>query len=193
LEREVEGDVTALGTTREDFRFFLAFAFEVMDRYGRLLGYLNREQPQDKASQPRPPSYNERLLALGVASPYFIWPNVNPFRRAGSLTEAVPLPKKITQVAERDAVLDAAREAVRSARAKGIGIFNFNDPLQLDSFELRFLARRKPPDRWVIDLTGDKKKILPPQSYFAIPNPEDRLFIPAEYVPLFVEKGWKRG
>jgi hypothetical protein len=59
-------------------------------------------------------------------------------------------------------------------------------------FELRFLARRSPPDRWVIDLSADDDRLHPPQSYIAIPNAEDRLFLPAEYVPLFVENGWRR-
>ena len=39
LENLVGGDLLSLGKTKEDFRFFLAFAGEVMDRYGRLLAY----------------------------------------------------------------------------------------------------------------------------------------------------------
>jgi hypothetical protein len=35
--------------------------------------------------------------------------------------------------------------------------------------------------------------LVPPQFYFEVANPEDRLFVPAEYVPLFVERGWRRG
>ena len=31
---------------------------------------------------PRPFSYNERMLEAGKTSPYFIWPNINPFQRA---------------------------------------------------------------------------------------------------------------
>jgi hypothetical protein len=62
-----------------------------------------------------------------------------------------------------------------------------------EEFELRFLSRRQPPDRWVIDLGRDDDALLPPQAYFTIPNPEDRLYIPGEYVPLFVEAGWRRG
>jgi hypothetical protein len=33
--------------------------------------------------------------------------------------------------------------------------------------------------------------MLRPQSYFKIPNPEDRLFVPPEFVPLFAAKGWR--
>jgi len=43
----------------------------------------------------------------------------------------------------------------------------------------------------VIDLSKDDTVILRPQSYFKIPNAEDRLFIPGEFVPLFAAKGWR--
>jgi hypothetical protein len=66
-------------------------------------------------------------------------------------------------------------------------------------FELRFLARshtaacgtvrRSPPDRWVINLATDSDRLYPPLAYWRIPNPEDRLFIPVEYVPLFIDRG----
>ena len=88
--------------------------------------------------------------------------------------------------------LDEARASVAHARAAGLGIYAAADPLRLYPFELRFLARRKPPERWVIDLGAGDDKILAPQRYYAIVNPEDRLFVPSEYVPLFVEKGWQR-
>jgi hypothetical protein len=41
LEATVDGDLEDLGRTKDDFGFFLAFAGEVMDRYGRLLAYLH--------------------------------------------------------------------------------------------------------------------------------------------------------
>jgi hypothetical protein len=44
----------------------------------------------------------------------------------------------------------------------------------------------------LIDLNSDSDTLILPQSYLSVPLPEDRLFIPAEYVPLWVEKGWKR-
>jgi hypothetical protein len=49
------------------------------------------------------------------------------------------------------------------------------------------------PTRWVIDLAGDGDRLIPPQRYHTIANPEDRLFIPAEYVPLFIDRGWRKG
>jgi hypothetical protein len=35
-------------------------------------------------------------------------------------------------------------------------------------------------------------RLYPPQAYWRVPNPEDRLFVPAEYVPLFIDRGWKK-
>jgi len=192
LEKLVTADMAALGQTREDFRFFLAFAGEVMDRYGRLLGYLHADQPHTPAAQ-RFGSYNERLLAAGWVSPYFIWPNTSPFREAGSVTAAVPPPGGAAQLAEQDASLSAARAAVARARRDQVGIYRAADPLRLLPFELRFLARRQPPDRWLVDLSRDEEVLVPPQAYPSIARPEDRLFVPAEYVPLWEQHGWRRG
>ncbi|HEU0200120.1 MAG TPA: hypothetical protein VFR86_06755, partial [Burkholderiaceae bacterium] len=188
LETEVEADLAAMGGERASFRFFVAFANEVMDQYGRLLGYLNREQ----ASGPRPLDYNGRLLAAGLALPYFIWPNINPFRKQAALIEAVPAPGTAALIAQRESSLRQAREWVRAARDLRKGVFAGDDPLRLEPFELRFLAGRRAPNRWVIDLSRDDDRLLAPQRYFEIPRPEDRLFVPAEYVPLFVERGWQR-
>jgi hypothetical protein len=49
-----------------------------------------------------------------------------------------------------------------------------------------------PPDRWVIYLSDDGVFLIPPQEYYTVSEAEDRLFIPEEYVPLFVEAGWRR-
>jgi hypothetical protein len=48
------------------------------------------------------------------------------------------------------------------------------------------------PGRWVIDLGVNNDVLIRPENYYQIPHPEHRLFISAEYVPLFVERGWKR-
>ena len=56
---------------------------------------------------------------------------------------------------------------------------------------MRYLGRREPPNRAVIDLSRNDDVILRPQSYFRIPNPEDRLFLPPAFVPLFVARGWR--
>jgi hypothetical protein len=125
--------------------------------------------------------------------PYFIWPNIDPFRRQGSLIDAVPQPGTANTLAEQQGgALQVARQFVRDARAQHLGLFERADPLRLLPFELRFLARRTPPERWVIDLGQNDDTLIVPQAYFQVADPEDRLFIPAEYVPLFVEKGWKR-
>jgi len=186
LEAEVESDRLAQALTPGDFRFYLSFASEVMDGYGRLLAYVNR----DEKSTSRPLTYNERLLQSGHALPYFIWPNVNPFRRQGSLRAAVPEPGTAQAVAARESSLRQAREWVAAARAAGSGLFAGPDPLRLEAFELRFLAQRRPPSRWVIDLFASGNRQIHPQRYYEITRPEDRLFVPDEYLELFVARGW---
>lgn len=88
LERIVEADVQERENQNRKFRFFMAFAFEILDRYGRFLCYLDRDNnPQEREGRI---SYNERMLETGFAAPYFIWPNLNPFIKSGSIVEAVP-------------------------------------------------------------------------------------------------------
>ena len=177
---EVEGDLAESGVSREDFRFFMAFASEVIDGYGRLLCYLNVDRPRP----PRPPSYNERLLVAGQVLPYFIWPNVDPFRLQPSLVEAVPRPGAAPPLADE-------RAGVAAARSEGLGVWGGEEPLRLMPFELRFLARLSPPERWVIDVAARDDRLLAPQLYPRIERPEDRLFAGAEFVPLFESRGWR--
>ena len=192
LEGFVQADIDSLGQDNSTFRFFMAFASEVIDRYGRFLGYINRDQPEATDANPRPLSYNERMLETGWATPYFIWPNLNPFRKQAAPMQAVIQPGKANHVAESDKSLRQARRWVREARDNKVGVFSADDPLRLLPFELRFLSRRQPPDRWVIDLGKSDDVLLRPQAYCTIANIEDRLFIPPESVALFVESGWKR-
>jgi len=190
LKQLIQSDETALGQTADQFQYFLAFSYEVFDRFGRFLAFLNRNQPNPTSPSPRPPSYNERQLKTGRALPYFIWPNVNPFREADTVANAVLLPGTANTVAEQGD-LKRARDLVKNARATGIGVFDSADPLSFEAFEVRYLGRAEVPTRAVIDLSKNDTVILRPQSYFNIPHAEDRLFIPAEFVPLFAAKGWR--
>lgn len=206
LERCVAEDIRVMETTPDRFRLFMAFAHEVMDGYGRFLCFLNREQPNRNKPTPRPPTYNERLLAAGLALPYFIWPNVDPWRRAPTLVDAVPPPDAPLELTapvadaraggaprESSEALERARRHIRAARAAHRGCFDAMDPLLLEPFELRFLARQQPPTRWVIDLNSRDGLLRPPAEYFSILHPEDRLWVPAHFVPLFEQRGWRRG
>jgi len=71
-------------------------------------------------------------------------------------------------------------------------VWEKDDPLRLLPFELRFVSERRPPHRWVVDLGREDDVLLLPQAYHMIANLEDRLFVPPEYVPLWVERGWRR-
>ncbi len=186
----VQSDMSALGQNLNTFGYFLAFSFEVFDSFGRFLAFINRNQPDANNPGPRPLSYNERMLENGAGLPYFIWPNIDPFR-ASSLLDAVIAPGTANQVAVATPALRRARDFARQARANGAGVFNPANPLRFEAFEVRYLGRREPPNRAVIDLSCNDDVILRSQSYFRIPNPEDRLFIPLAFVPLFVARGWR--
>ena len=186
----VQADMDALGQDPNTFRYFIAFSFEVFDSNGRFLAFINRNQPNPDIPSLRPLPYNERILQRGAALPYFIWPNIDPFRDV-SLLDAVISPGMANQVAEVTPALRRAREFVRLARLNGDGVFDPVNPLRFEAFEIRYLGRREAPNRAVIDLSRDDDIILRPQSYFRIPNPEDRLFIPAPFIPLFVSRGWR--
>jgi hypothetical protein len=186
----VQDDVTALGQTRETFRYFLSFSYEVFDGNGRFLAFVNRNQPNANVPGPRPDSYNQRMLQAGRALPYFIWPNVNPFREADSVAHAVLAPGTANTTAETGD-LKKARDAVKAARTAKLGVFDALDPLRLEAFEIRYLGRGEAPNRAVIDLSKNDDVLLRPQSYFKIPHPEDRLFIPSEFIPLFAARGWR--
>jgi endonuclease YncB( thermonuclease family) len=193
LEELIEHDMQTLGQDRNTFEFFMAFSHEIMDRYGRLLCFINRNQESANDPEPRPKSYNERMLELGLACPYFIWPNINPFRREPSIANAIPLPGRLFDIANSDDALGLARQWVRNARQNQNGLFEPNEPLRLEPFELRFLSRQQAPDRWVMDLSNvTTNTLIHPTRYYTIPHSEDRLFVPSHYVPLFVEKGWQR-
>ncbi|MBO3746470.1 hypothetical protein J5X84_10375 [Streptosporangiaceae bacterium NEAU-GS5] len=182
----VTADIAEQGLTLETFKLRLAFGSEILDRYGRLLAYVNRDQKE----APRPAPYQERLLASGNAMPYFIWPNVDPFvRQEARLADAVPAPGTARELAGKGA-LGFARRSVRLAREGGLGLWRPNDPLKLHAFELRYLAQRRAPDRYVLDLSDDAHELMHPQSYFRIPNPEDRLYVNSEHAPLWAAKGW---
>ncbi|MEJ5201797.1 MAG: hypothetical protein WHV66_06140 [Anaerolineales bacterium] len=189
LEAMILADMEALQQDEQTFRFFIVFCNEVMDRYGRFLGFINRFQ--ERGNNKRPLSYNDRLVQQAIVTPYFIWPNINPFRKIAPQKAVIP-PFQAPQKADEDKLLREARLAIRQARKQKIGIFDPAEPLKLLPFELRFLARRQPPDRWVIDLGKQDDVLIRPENYYTIQNIEDRLFIPQEYIPLFVEQGWRK-
>ena len=124
-----------------------------------------------------------------MAFPYFIWPNISPFFMPGtaiqnSIPEAADLQNFMATHAAR---LNKARSDVANARANGLGVWSKN---VLAPHELRFLARRTPPNRWVLNLGTCDSQLVEPSKYYTIPNPEDRLYIDQHYVPIFLQKGY---
>jgi hypothetical protein len=152
-----------------------------------LLAYVNRDQ-QEAAG--RPLTYNERMLQAGMALPYFIWPNINPFRQQSSLPDAVLEPGMAADVAQHESSLRGVRLSVAQARNDKLGVFAANDGLRLEPFELRYLAQRRRPNRWVIDLSSTGNLLHHPQRYFDIAKHEDRLYVSDDHVDMFVAAGW---
>jgi hypothetical protein len=132
------------------------------------------------------------MLEEGMAAPYFIWPNFDPFKKQPTLLGAVPAPEEIAAIAG-SGQLEKDRDLVAAARdeGNGKGIFG-SDPLRLQPFELRFSAGKRAPDRLVIDVLSDSGVRLEPTDYPTIEYLENLLYVPAEYVPLFKNNGWQR-
>jgi endonuclease YncB( thermonuclease family) len=192
LVRIMQEDQAALGVPDDAFKLFVAFAHEVLDGYGRPLVFVNTDE-KDATIRPAL-TYNERLIARGAAAPLFIWPNVDPFRGRLQVTDAALTPTDMRKAA-RSGKLGRSRVDAAAARDQGLGIWDAADPLRLLPYELRMLGDRKLPSRWVVDLAAadDDPILYPPEAYPLIANPEDRLFVPAEYVPLFAQRGWRPG
>jgi hypothetical protein len=132
-------------------------------------------------------TYRERMLRAGLALPYFIWPNLDPFKLP-RLADAVPEPSAARELA-RHGRLGEQRRCVAAARESHSGVFG-DDPLRLHAFELRFLARRRAPEWWLIDLARDDGRLIQPVDYHRIAV-EDRLYVPEQYTDLFVSRGWR--
>lgn len=189
LENLIKKEMGRLGQTKDDFKFFLPLAYELFDVYGRLLAFVH---PDDRKNKPG--SFNHTMLSDGMALPYFIWPNINPFRKKSSVSEAAfDNPEEFRNYTSSDNSLRDARDGIKKARAAKTGIFSETapGPLILEAFELRFLSRKKAPYRWFIDLNGTDNILHNPCKYFRF-LPEDRLFIPDHFVPLFESRGWKK-
>jgi endonuclease YncB( thermonuclease family) len=195
LEKIIQDDVTLSGKTKETFDFFMAYGFDVLDSFARLLCYLNSDManfanPADAASIKKK-SYNERQLENGAALPYFIFPNIQPFINIKPFSQATITPNNFWILITQAWKLNAARDFVKQARQNKLGIYNAAKPLILAPHELRFIGRQTSPDRFVVDLSQPfTNQLLRPEKYFTITNPEDRMHIPKEYVPMFEKYGW---
>jgi hypothetical protein len=195
LRRLIEADRTASGKTNEEFKFFLAFSYEFLDGFARMLCFLHPDRDNFATHvAPSKLSYNEQLLATGSVVPYFIYPNTEPFLKIQPFEQSNLVPAKFWQNVSGASRLQQARRAVAAARTAELGVFHPTSGLKVLPYEIRFLARAnsKGPDRHVIDLgKPGENKILKPEKYFTIANVEDRLFIGKEFVPLFTLNGWQ--
>lgn len=195
LVKIISSDFKKSKRSAKSFTFFMAFGNDFLDSYGRLLCYLNSSADNFSAQKDKDEikklSYNERQLATGWAVPYFIWPNVQPFLAVKAFAKENIVPKNFWVLIKKAVKLHQARKFFADARACNKGIFDSVNPLKLMPFELRIIARKKGPDRYVVDLRDEGSNVLlKPEEYIKIPHQEDRLFIPGEYIPIFQLYGW---
>jgi hypothetical protein len=118
---------------------------------------------------------------------------IDPFRQHPDLLSSVLTPGGFPGwVANAPSLIDA-RAATAVARAARAGTWQADKPLMLDAHELRAMWDVRPPHRWVVDLSGQHYgALLAPYRYLDIPHHEDRLYIPPEFVSLWLERGWTR-
>ncbi len=195
LSKIISSDFKKSEKSVKSFTFFMAFGNDFLDGYGRLLCYLNSSIDNFKSQKDKDEikklTYNERQLVSGWACPYFIWPNIQPFLSVKAFAKENIVPKIFWTLIKKAGKLHQARKFVNDARSSNKGIFNNANPLKLMPFELRIIARKKSPDRFVIDLRDEGSNVLlKPEEYIKIPHQEDRLYIPGEYLPIFQLYGW---
>ncbi len=195
LEAAMQADFQKSYRSPEDYRLFMAFAYEFLDATGRLLSYLHSDARNftdpEEGKKIADVSYNECQLIAGTALPYFIWPNIQPFLRINPFAQENLRPEQFWKNVQGSTKLKKARRSVQAARKAGLGVFDPDDPLLLEPFELRFISRRRLPARLFIDLSKPGTNcLLPMEFYYRIPCAEDRLFVPADFRVLFEHAGW---
>lgn len=195
LQNIVKEDISKYysNNPKYDFSFFMVFAFEVMDRYGRFLCFADRTKTTEERQIDKL-TYNEKLLKEGFSIPYFIWPNVNPFRedavQINTLRDAIYPADEFYDKINADERLSEVRNSVKNAQLNHTGIFAKDNPLLIQPFELRYLFRRQAPDRYVLDMSSKEHPVLlKPTEYFTVAY-EDRLFVDEIYLHLFKQKGY---
>jgi hypothetical protein len=175
------------------FLFFLAFAGDVMDRYGRLLGYIQpTSRPADHPGRPAAGLVQRADAEKRDGSARISY--CPTLTRGGRIRPSSTRSRHRVRRRRPQALMRrwARRGSRWRTRQQQIGLLEPGQPLRLLAFELRLPSRQQPPDRWLIDLSSDSDALIPPQSYPRVALPEDRQFIPAEFVPLRIGKGWQR-
>jgi endonuclease YncB( thermonuclease family) len=217
LRKLIEDDIRLSAQFGKDYyRFQIEFPYEVLDRYGRFLGWVKRFEYEERFAKGIIP-YNDSMVEKGMAFPYLIWPSLSTSKRDYNLQQLVPSKDDFKELIVEDDRIKTIRLLAEKARKKKLGIFGLkNSDELLLPFELRFLVERnygttddlpvssithedsndrshkKPLFRYVINLSkSDNPVLMKPNQYYKIKNYEDRLFIPPEYVPLFREKGYE--
>ncbi len=172
----------------------LMTSVEVTDRYGRLIGYVNRKKAKKTGevlaeSLSFEKSFNLRMLETGYAFMYLIYPNLvvekEEESRNISITDAAASAAESRIPDIEKPLIKAIVKNFKKAVSSGKGLFPLKDASKsdvfLDPFEFRYLARifdawssnSKGPDRLCADMVSGK--LYPADKYFEVPK-ENRLF-----------------
>jgi len=171
----------------------LMTSIEVTDRYGRLLGYLNRKKTKKTGETLTDilqfqNSFNLKMLDSGYGFMYLIYPNL-----------VVEENEKVGNNGKPDIekpIIATIVKTFKNAVSSGRGLFpskNSENPKTiLDPFEFRYLARlfdpksnSKGPDRFCADMVSGR--LYPPYRYFEVPK-ENRLFFDKKQKKIALEK-----
>jgi endonuclease YncB( thermonuclease family) len=179
--------------THNATNLILMTSIEVTDRYGRLLGYLNRKKTKKTGeiltdTLQFQNSFNMKMLDSGYGFMYLIYPNL-----------IVQENEKIGDHGKLDIekpIIATIVKTFKNAISSGRGLFpskNSENPKTIfDPFEFRYLARlfdpkssSKGPDRFCADMISGR--LYPPHRYFEVPK-ENRLFFDKKHKKIAVKK-----
>lgn len=191
--------------THNATNLILMTSIEVTDRYGRLIGYVNRKKTEKtgevlKETLKFENSFNIRMLETGYAFMYLLYPNLviekkeNANTSTAMSTLGIDINDKMPDIEKP--IIKTIVKTFKKAVSSGEGLFPTKksaDPVVvLDPFEFRYLGRifdptasSKGPDRFCADMVSGK--LHPPDRYFEVPK-ENRLFYDKKYKKLAMKK-----
>jgi hypothetical protein len=188
LQALVKEDADARQLAAADIKIFIAYAHEVLDRYGRPLVFANID---GRTAAKRPPTYNERMIATGCAAPLYIWPNIDPFRGM-KVTDAAMPPQEFRRHVARSGSLQASRRAAAEARTAGQGHLRGRQSVAAAGVRAAVPGGPARPGPLGDRPVGGRGRSEPhrEQPVFRGAQAGGAPVHPAEYVPLVKEKGW---
>ena len=191
--------------THNATNLILMTSIEVTDRYGRLIGYVNRKKTEKtgevlKETLKFENSFNIRMLETGYAFMYLLYPNLVIEKKdkeniSTTLTTlGLDIDDKTPDIEKP--IIKTIVKTFKKSISSGKGLFptkkSAEPKVVLDPFEFRYLGRifdptasSKGPDRFCADMVSGK--LYPPDRYYEVPK-ENRLFYDKKYKKVALKK-----